>query len=107
MPDQSSDTPQTVDTQVATTEVYKYCNPDNLHFIGNFVALFGFVVAVVCLWASGSVTKRYSMNAWGEDGFHFPLIYLGVSAIFFTIIAKLTINALSEIIEQLSAKNGR
>jgi hypothetical protein len=41
----------------------------------------GILVGLICIVASGIVTKKYSIDSWGERGVAWYLVIVGVAAI--------------------------
>lgn len=71
---------------------------------GNVFLWFGALIAIGCVIASGLVTKKYSVDTWGENGFSWVYISFAIGAFVQGLIVKLFLDGFSEIIRLLNKK---
>jgi hypothetical protein len=78
---------------------------DSLSVWGTGFLVLGILSGVICIYAAGVVTKRYSFESWGDNGVAWYLVIVGVAAILQGMFVRVLLEAGAEIIRLLRKLN--
>lgn len=80
---------------------------DSLSAWGVGFLVLGILSGIICIFAAGVVTKKYSFESWGENGIAWYLVVVGVAAILQGMFVRVLLEAGAEIIRLLRKLNNK
>lgn len=69
---------------------------DLLEMWGWLILLASFICAGILIGYAGHATKKYSFDAWGENGVLWGYVILGVGTVFHAVVVQLILGGIAE-----------
>lgn len=69
---------------------------DRMEIWGIVILLLGIISCVAMIIFAGNVTKKYSVDTWGENGIVWGYVIIGAAAFFQSIIVKQVLDGIAE-----------